>query len=71
MKKFEFSSDYETLLKQASALYRICECQEEQIEYYQGKDYRLSEENMAHLQSALESEKEMNRILTEELEGKK
>ena len=59
---------YEGLLIQARALNRIVECVEAQLKHYRDKDYSLQEKRLDALERSLESEREMNAILTRELE---
>jgi len=60
--------DYEALLSQFNALKRIAISQQVQIEYYQKRVHEFSVERVIQLEAELESEKEMNAILTQELE---
>ena len=68
MNKIKLASNYETLYKQASSMKMIIKSIEEQLNYYRQKDYNLSEKHLKYLEECLESEKEMNAILTEENE---
>ena len=63
------AKDYETLLVQFNALKRIAISQQTQIEHYQKKVQEFNVERVIQLEAALESQKEMNAILTEELEN--
>jgi len=60
--------DYESLLKQASALCIMATAQEKQLSFYRKKDYSLAEARIVELELLLESEKAMNATLTNELE---
>lgn len=62
--KFEPHKDYNSLLKQANALRRCYEIQQEMTAYYKAR----SSDEVAKLRAELESEKEMNEILTLENE---
>mgnify|MGYP000034993364 FL=1 len=64
------AKDYETLLVQFNALKRIAISQQTQIEHYQKKVQEFNVERVIQLEAELESQKEMNAILTEELETK-
>ena len=65
----ETAKDYETLLVQFNALKRIAISQQMQIEHYQKKVQEFNVERVIQLEAELESQKEMNAILTEELEN--
>lgn len=62
------SDDPEEAKLQARALVGLVNSAEAQLHYYREKDYSLSEARLVALEEALESEKRMNAILTEELE---
>lgn len=62
------SSDYNTLLRQYNALRTLVKALESEISFYRRKDYALAEKRLEELERDLESEREMNAILTEELE---
>jgi len=62
------ADNYESLLRQFSALKSLNFYLEEQLTFYRNKDYTLSELRLKSLESQLESEKEMNAILTRELD---
>lgn len=62
------SDDYKLLRRQFSALKNICNAQAQQISIYDKKTWELGEKRLSALQESLDSEKEMNAILTEELE---
>ena len=71
MGAFKPDPTYEGLLIQARALNRIVDCVEVQLKCYRDKDYSLQERRIAALEQSLESEREMNAILTAELEAQK
>jgi hypothetical protein len=62
------SEDYEALLSQFNALKRIAISQQAQLEHYQKRIHKFSFERVIQLEAELESQKEMNAILTQELE---
>ena len=64
---FTPAEDYKGLLIQARALHTLVNCYEKRIALYSEKDYTFSEERIKTLEEQLESEKEMNAILTKEL----
>ena len=64
------AEDYEALLSQFNALKRIAISQQAQIEHYQKRVQEFSVERVIQLEAELESQKEMNAILTKELELK-
>ena len=64
------AKDYETLLAQFNALKAIAISQQAKLEHYQKTIQKFSFERVYQLEAELESEKEMNAILTEELETK-
>ena len=68
MNRFNPASNYEELLKQANALYTLCKSQEKTISFLNKRNYELSEKRLSSLEKDLESEREMNHVLTEELE---
>jgi hypothetical protein len=59
---------YENLRKQYNALKTFLNTQHHILEYYQNKDYRANESRLAALENALDSEREMNAKLTQELD---
>lgn len=63
------AEDYEGLRKQFGSLLTLLHCKEEMLSHYMDKDYTLSEKRLQTLEENLESEREMNAILTEELEN--
>ena len=67
-RRFTPSTDPEALRIQAMALHRMCSATEAQLHHYRQKDYSNSEPRLASLEAAVESEREMNAILTAELE---
>lgn len=67
-RRFTPSTDPEALRIQAMALHRMCSATEAQLHHYRQKDYLTGEEHLAALEAAVESEREMNAILTAELE---
>ena len=66
----ETAKDYETLLAQFNALKAIAISQQAKLEHYQKTIQKFSFERVYQLEAELESQKEMNAILTEELETK-
>ena len=64
----EPAEDYNLLKKQFNSLKMLCNSMENQLSYYRNKDYQLSEFKLQQLEEKLESEKQMNAVLTEELE---
>lgn len=64
------AKDYETLLAQFNALKAIAISQQAKLEHYQKTIQKFSFERVYQLEAELESQKEMNTILTEELETK-
>ena len=64
------AEDYETLLVQFNALKAIAISQQAKLEHYQNKIHKFSFERVYQLEAELESQKEMNAILTKELENK-
>jgi hypothetical protein len=66
----EIAEDYETLLVQFKALKRIAISQQAQLDHYQKRVQEFSVERVVQLEAELESQKEMNSLLTEELETK-
>jgi tRNA U54 and U55 pseudouridine synthase Pus10 len=64
------SENYEALKIQFKALVRLLKSKEAQINYYEKKISELSPGRVLKLEAELESQKEMNAILTEELQGK-
>ena len=68
--KIELAKDYDGLRIQFNALKRIAISQQVQIEHYQKRVQEFSIDRIVQLEAELESEKEMNAILTKELELK-
>ena len=68
--KIELAKDYDGLRIQFNALKRIAISQQVQIEHYQKRVQEFSIDRIIQLEAELESEKEMNAILTKELELK-
>jgi hypothetical protein len=66
----EIAEDYETLLVQFKALKRIVISQQAKLDHYQKRLQEFSVERVIQLEAELESQKEMNSLLTEELETK-
>lgn len=65
---FKPAEDYKGLLIQARALNRLAGGAKAAMAYYADKYHSVSDRRVAELESALESEKEMNDILTREIE---
>ena len=68
--KIEIAKDYDGLRIQFNALKKIVMSQQAQLEHYQKRAQEFSLERIFQLEAELESQKEMNAILTEELETK-
>jgi hypothetical protein len=68
--KIKTAEDYETLLVQFNALKAIAISQQAKLEHYQKTIHKFSFERVIQLEAELESQKEMNAILTKELELK-
>jgi len=66
--KIELARDYDGLCIQFNALKAIAISQQAKLEHYQKIIHRFSFERVVQLEAELESEKEMNAILTKELE---
>jgi hypothetical protein len=64
------ADNYKDLLKQFNALKTLFACKEKEVEHYHKRIQEFSVERIIQLQAELESEREMNAILTEELELK-
>jgi translation elongation factor EF-1beta len=64
----DLAKDYEGLRIQFNALKRIAISQQEQLVHYQKRVQEFSVERVIELEAELESQKEMNAILTQELE---
>ena len=62
------AENYETLLVQFNALKAIAISQQAKLEHYQKTIHKFSFQRVIQLEAELESQKEMNAILTEELE---
>jgi len=63
------ADDYAGLLIQFKAIRVLLGSKEAQLEYYQKRVKEFSVERIVQLEAELESEKEMNAILTKELDG--
>jgi hypothetical protein len=61
------AEDYDNLKKQFFALRSLANSLQDSLNFYQKQDYDLSKERLDSLEKLLESELEMNAILTEEL----
>ena len=64
------SGTYEGLKTQFFALKRLLQCKEVEVEHYRKRISEFKIERIIELEAELESQKEMNAILTEELESK-
>lgn len=62
--KIKPSDTYEGLLRQFCAMKSLLSSMENELKFYRNKDYSLSENRLRQLEEALDSEKEMNDILT-------
>lgn len=65
------ADDYKGLLKQFNALKTLLSCKEKEVEVYYKTIQRFSIERVIQLEAELESEREMNSILTKELEDER
>lgn len=68
-KKLQPTENYEGLKRQFLALKRILQCKEEEVRVYRERIKEFNVERIIELESELESQKEMNSILTLELES--
>ena len=68
--EIELAKDYDGLRIQFNALKRIAISQQAQLEHYQKRGFECSIERVVQLEAELKSEKEMNALLTKELETK-
>ena len=68
-RNFTPSDNSEHLRIQACALNRLCNATESILHNFRAKDYDLSEKRLAALEKSVESEREMNAILTKEVES--
>jgi hypothetical protein len=68
--KIDLAKDYDGLRIQFNALKTIAISQQAQLEHYQKRVKEFSFERIVQLEAELESQKEMNAILTHELETK-
>lgn len=68
--KIDLARDYDGLRIQFNALKSIAISQQATIEHYQKRVQEFNVERVIQLEAELESEKEMNAILTKELELK-
>jgi hypothetical protein len=64
------SDTYEGLKTQFFALKRLLQCKEVEVDHYRKRINEFKAERIIELEAQLASEKEMNAILTEELELK-
>lgn len=64
------SESYSGLKIQFNALKNILQCKEKEIQVYQKRIRQFRIDRIVELEAELESEKEMNAILTKELESK-
>jgi len=64
------SDTYEGLKTQFFALKRLIQCKEVEVEHYRKRISEFKIERIIELEAELESQKEMNAILIEELESK-
>lgn len=70
-KNIKPSDTYEGLKIQFNALKRLLICKEIEVDLYKKRIEQFKIDRIVELEAQLESEKEMNAILTEELELKK
>ena len=68
--KIDLAKDYDGLVIQFKALKSIAISQQAQLKHYQKRVQEFSIERIVQLEAELESEIEMNAILTKELELK-
>jgi hypothetical protein len=68
-KKLQPAENYEGLKRQFLALKRILHCKEEEVRIYRERVKEFNLDRIIELESELESQKEMNSILTLELES--
>ncbi len=68
--KIELAKDYDGLRVQFNALKAIAISQQAKLEHYQKRIHKFSFERVIQLEAELKSEKEMNALLTKELETK-
>ena len=66
--KIDLAKDYDGLRIQFNALKAIAISQQAKLEHYQKTIHKFSFQRVIQLEAELESQKEMNAILTEELE---
>ena len=71
IKNAEPSENYEGLKTQFFALKALLQTRDTEREYYKEQIKRFRFERIIQLEAELQSEKEMNAILTEELESKR
>ena len=64
----KIAGNYQDLLKQFNALKTLLSCKEREVEHYRKRIQEFSVERIIQLEAELESQKEMNAILTNELE---
>lgn len=69
--EFKPADNYEGLLIQAKALHSLRVSHEAMLSHYMAIDYSLSDAKMNELTECLESEKQMNHVLTNENESYK
>ena len=68
IKNAKTADDYKGLLIQFNALKILFACKEREVEHYHKRIQEFSVERIIQLEAELESEREMNAILTNELE---
>lgn len=68
MNRLKPAGSYSGLLKQTLALNMLADSFEKELKFYRDKNYSLNENRLKELEESLESEREMNAVLTEELE---
>ena len=66
--KFVPSKSYDSLKKQAYALHTLATSMESELARLRAKDYKTTERQLNLLEESLESEREMNSILTQEIQ---
>lgn len=60
------ADSYDDLKKQFSSALLLAKSLESQLKHYRNKDYSLAEKRLESLEAALESERDMNAIITNE-----
>ena len=69
IKNVKPASEYKDLLRQFCALKQLANSLESELEYHRKRNYETSEEKLKSLEASLESERDMNAHLTDEVEA--